>query len=269
MDVFDSAECRKLAGRQSIGIGLGGALLSISSGFLINYLWYGGYIVLSIGLPVGIFALFTLPRGNSPEHKKTAVQEQKAKLDPDVYFYAAAIAMLLFLFSVGTGNLSVHLAAAGIENFSVAAGFGSAVQMLGSAVFGFFFTPLSKRFGDYLIPAAFLMITLGLLILSLCTFSLILMFLGIAIIGMSMSTLNPQCVLSVSKRVNVHTSATGTSLINSVAPGIGTFLSPVIITNVTFSLAGDNTIFRYCFTAFLSLATAAAFFFLCRYRAKR
>ena len=267
VDCFEGDECRRIAGIQAIFLGIGGAALSVSCGALADRLWYGGYIVLMIAIPIGVLALFTVPGGRL----KTGSGEDRApraKFNFDVLYYALAVFLLLFIFTVATGNISVHFDNAGIRNFSTAAGFAVAVQMLGSAAFGFCFRPLSARFGDMLIPAAFVFCAIGLTIINLCDFSLILMYVGIAINGMSMSMLNPQCVMSVSKRVDPSSSAIAGALLHSVAPGIGAFLSPVIITNLTFALAGSSTKFRYQFTAFVALAFAAIFFFCNLRRAK-
>ena len=247
VDCFEGDECRRIAGIQAIFLGIGGAALSVSCGALADRLWYGGYIVLMIAIPIGVLALFTVPGGRL----KTGSGEDRApraKFNFDVLYYALAVFLLLFIFTVATGNISVHFDNAGIRNFSTAAGFAVAVQMLGSA--------------------AFVFCAIGLTIINLCDFSLILMYVGIAINGMSMSMLNPQCVMSVSKRVDPSSSAIAGALLHSVAPGIGAFLSPVIITNLTFALAGSSTKFRYQFTAFVALAFAAIFFFCNLRRAK-
>ena len=269
VDCFEGDECRRIAGIQAIFLGLGGAALSVSCGFLANTLWYGGYIVLMIAIPIGILALFSVPGGRLKAETDGGEKAPRAKFNYDVLYYALAVFLLLFIFTVATGNISVHFDNAGIRNFSTAAGFAVAVQMLGSAAFGFCFRPLSARFGDMLIPAAFVFCAAGLTIINLCDFSLPLMYLGIAINGMSMSMLNPQCVMSVSKRVDPSNSAIAGALLHSAAPGIGAFLSPVIITNITMAIAGNSTKYRYQFTAFVALAFAAIFFFCNLYRSRK
>ena len=268
VDCFEGDECRRIAGIQAIFLGIGGAALSVSCGALANSIWYGGYIVLMIAIPIGILALFSVPGGRLKPSTDTE-KVTRAKFNYDVLYYVLAVFLLLFIFTVATGNISVHFDNAGIRNFSTAAGFAVAVQMLGSAAFGFCFRPLSARFGDMLIPAAFVFCAVGLTIINLCDFSLPLMYIGIAINGMSMSMLNPQCVMSVSKRVDPTNSAIAGALLHSAAPGIGAFLSPVIITNLTFAIAGSSTKYRYQFTAFVALAFALIFFFGNLYRARK
>ena len=268
VDCFEGDECRRIAGIQAIFLGIGGAALSVSCGALANSIWYGGYIVLMIAIPIGILALFSVPGGRLKPSTDTE-KVTRAKFNYDVLYYVLAVFLLLFIFTVATGNISVHFDNAGIRNFSTAAGFAVAVQMLGSAAFGFCFRPLSARFGDMLIPAAFVFCAVGLTIINLCDFSLPLMYIGIAINGMSMSMLNPQCVMSVSKRVDPTNSAIAGALLHSAAPGIGAFLSPVIITNLTFAIAGSSTKYRYQFTAFVALAFALIFFFCNLYRARK
>ena len=76
-------------------------------------------------------------------------------------------------------------------------------------------------------------------------------------------------LVSISKRVDDSTSALASSLANGVAPGLGSFLSPIIITNFTVAVAGNNTNFRYQFVAFLALAFAVVLFLLNKYREKK
>lgn len=266
VDSFSGDECRKLAGYQAVFMGIGAAALSISCGFLTKKIWFSGYLLLSVALPVAALSLLAVPGIKTPARNTPSY---RSSLPHGVLYYALAVFLLLFIFSVGTGNISVHFGNAGIKRFALAAGFAAAVQMLGSALFGLCFRPLSERLGDMLIPLSFLLAGSGLLILDIFDYSLPLMYLGIAVIGMSMAVLSPQCILSVSQLVDETTSAPASALLNSVAPGLGTFLSPVIITNMTTVLAGNDTGFRYRFTAILSFLIAAAFYLSVRSRARK
>ncbi len=75
--------------------------------------------------------------------------------------------------------------------------------------------------------------------------------------GISISLMGPQCAFSTSNCVDVRTSAVASSLINGIGPGVGTFLSPVIYTNLTNAIVEGSTNFRYQFVAFVALGFAA------------
>ena len=79
----------------------------------------------------------------------------------------------------------------------------------------------------------------------------------------------PQCVHSVSKLVDETNSAIATAFLSAVAPGVGAFLSPIVMTNLTLALGGDSTTYRYQFAAFVGLGFAVLIFLLTKYRAVR
>jgi MFS family permease len=161
--------------------------------------------------------------------------------------------LFLFLYIVSSSNISTHLYNANVGN-SAAAGLITAVTMGGGVFAGLFFNKLSSRFGDYLISFAFIVLFIGFTLLNLGHASLALIMLGAFITGMSMSMITPQCLFSVSNIVDASNSSAATSLIVSIAPGIGGFLSPLIITNLTTLLGGDSTNFRFQFVGFTALA---------------
>jgi nanoRNase/pAp phosphatase (c-di-AMP/oligoRNAs hydrolase) len=94
-------------------------------------------------------------------------------------------------------------------------------------------------------------------------------FAAVAVCGASLGFYSPRLVLNVSNLTDPSNSATATMLAFCVSIGAGIFLSPVIITNITFALAGESTRFRYQFTAFICLALAAFTFIKVRRDAKR
>ena len=140
---------------------------------------------------------------------------------------------------------------------------------MGSFCAALLFKKLSPRFGDMLIAMAFCLMFIGFTILNICDFSLVLMYLGIFILGSSLSFVTPQCTYSVSKRVDESTSTLATALLNALAPGVGSILSPYVVTNLTIAIGGDSTNFRYQFTAFFALVIALIVALLNKYRAKK
>ena len=268
VDNFDGDQRRRVAGRQVVFSSLGGIFFCIVGGIVASRLWYGGDLLMMLMIPVAIYSLFVIP---SYKDSTLAYAQscKKSKLNPDTFYYDLWQFFLYFLYLVFANNISVHFARSGISNPSVAAGFAAAVAMVGSFAVSNVFKKLSSRLGDMMIPLAYVMIFIGFSILNLCDHSLILMFLGICITGTSMGMLPPQCVVSVSKRVDESTSAIAMALLMAVAAGLGGFLSPIVTTNVTMALGGESTNFRYQFMAFFALALAVIVFFLNKYRAKK
>ena len=270
VDNFDGEQRRKVAGRQVVFSSLGGIFFCVVGGIVASRLWYGGYLLMMLMIPVAVYSLFVIPSyrdsyigSASPEPGK------KSKLNPDTFYYDLWQFFQYFLYLVFANNISVHFARSGISNPSVAAGFAAAVAMVGSFGVSNVFKKLSTRLGDMMIPLAYVMIFIGYTILNLFDHSLIMMFVGICITGTSMGLLPPQCVVSVSKRVDESTSAIAMAVLMAVAAGLGGFLSPIVTTNVTMALGGESTNFRYQFMAFFSLALAVIVFFLNKYRAKK
>jgi hypothetical protein len=158
----------------------------------------------------------------------------------------------MMISSVGGSNLSTHLAAAGLGNAGTA-GLASAIQMAGGVASGLIYSKLAAKFRDYVISFAFLAIFIGFTVLNLGHSSLLLVFIGVFLVGSSLSMIMPQCLFSVSNCVDPSNSSAATTIIACFAPGAGAFISPVIFTNLTMALGGASTNFRYQFVGVIAL----------------
>jgi MFS family permease len=257
MDRFTPDERRTVAGHQAVFVNMGGFLVGLAGGALASWKWYGGFLVALVGIPIGVMSLMTLPK----ENRKSRAAENKGKLrthlGSEVFFLAAILTVFMMLFVVCNGNIAVHLTLAGFENTTLI-GLVAAAQMAGGAALGLFFVRISSALKYALPAAAFFMLFISYTVLNVFHGSLVLQFIGVFFLGMSLSLIGPYCVIAVSHFVDTSTSAFATSLITGFAPGIGGFLSPVIITNLTRALAGDSTNYRYQFVAFLALGCGVA-----------
>ena len=267
MDRFVMAERQNISGYQSVFVNTGAVLCGFFGGLLASWQWFGGYLIMLAGIPLGIFTLFSLPK----EEKASVTRDKpknKSKVNPNVFYYTAIIIVFMILYAVCSANLAVHLANAGMESTTLA-GTLTSFQMVGGALFGFFFGRISAVVKDYLLVIAFVCLGLGFTILNVFSVSLGWAFVGVFFVGISISMLGPQCVFAASNCVDEHTSAVAASMVNGIAPGVGSFLSPVIITNLTIHLAGESTNYRYQFVAFIALALAAVLAVLTIVRSKR
>ena len=270
VDNFHGAEGRRAAGLQSAANGVGGIALGILGGYLVNFRWYGGYLLLLAGIPIGILVLLSFPKGKLPRVRRGDKTEQRAerkKLHPDVFYYTFFAMMAMFMFLVGVSNISVHLSRTGFENYTAIAGYCTAVMMGGTAVAGAIYKRVSRYLGDYMMTISFIMTFIGYTVLSRFHTSIPAILIGCFIAGSCIGFMMPQCVHSVSKLVDETNSAIATAFLSAVAPGVGAFLSPIVMTNLTLALGGDSTTYRYQFAAFVGLGFAVLLFLLTKYRA--
>ena len=265
--VRSDEERQYISGYQTSFINGGGIVMSLCGGALAGLVWYGGYLMLLLAVPVAIIALFAIPRVK-PRRDQTdkSAGQPREKLHPDVFLYSASIFIFMLIYCVGGSNISTHLAPLGSTALS---GVATAIQMAGGVVCGLFFGTLSIKLRDKMMSLAFVAIFVGMMILSLFPDSVVMSFVGMFICGMAMSMMLPQCMFSTSRVVRESNSALATSLTSCIAPGFGGFFSAMVFTNITHALYGDSTVLRYRFVAIVALVMAVLFFLLVTYREKK
>ena len=266
-DNFSDEERQYISGYQTSFINGGGIVMSLCGGALAGLVWYGGYLMLLLAVPVAIIALFAIPRVK-PRRDQTdkSAGQPREKLHPYVFLYSASIFIFMLIYCVGGSNISTHLAPLGSTALS---GVATAIQMAGGVVCGLFFGTLSIKLRDKMMSLAFVAIFVGMMILSLFPNSVVMSFVGMFICGMAMSMMLPQCMFSTSRVVRESNSALATSLTSCIAPGFGGFFSAMVFTNITHALYGDSTVLRYRFVAIVALVMAVLFFLLVTYREKK
>lgn len=268
-DNFTDDQRQTIAGYQTSCINAGGISMGLLGGVLATAMWYGGYLILLIGLPVAILALFTVPNYKSPSAKSSGESTEKSRLDPGVIYYAVLACIFMAIYGVGGNNISTHIRQ-NIPNVDDAAmaGIAVAVQMGGGVISGLFFGKLSARLGDKIMAVACFALFAGFLIVSLFASSLVMILIGVFVAGMSLSMMLPRCTFAVSTLVDKSTSAWATVIALSVAPSLGGFLSPQVFTRLTIALFGDLTVYRYGFVAATVLVFGLVIVFLTMRRAK-
>lgn len=249
-DNFDEKEREQFTGLQSSFINGGGIMMSLLGGALASVVWFGGYLVLLLGLPVAILGWFTIPR-TKPVNVHKLSKVEKNPLNPKVFYYAFVTLLFMMIYGVCGNNLSTHMS--GLGN-TATVGVATAIQMCGGVVGGLFFRRLSEKLGDMLIPVGYMIVFVGFMLLSLFQNSLPMIFVSVFISGMSMSMLLPRCNLAVTGIVDSTNSATATAIATSVAPSLGGFLAPRVFTTITTSLYGGDTALRFRFVAIVALA---------------
>ena len=254
-DNFNEEERRLTMGYQTSAINFGGIVMSIGGGFLAAMLWYGGYLMLLLGIPVIVLCIVAIPN-DKRAHRQSPdnhAPRARSKLPSDVYYYGVISFVFLLVYNVCGTNISNHLEAAHIGN-TATAGIATAVQMAGGVTAGFLFNRLSAKLKDLLIPLAFFVIFIGFTVVNVGQRSLLAEFVGVFITGSAVSMIVPQSLFSISNLVDASNSAGATAIVNCIMPGLGGFLSPVVFTNLTAAMGGTTTNFRLQFVGLVSLA---------------
>jgi MFS family permease len=266
IDVFDEREFQIIAGMQSSFVNCGGIVLSLAGGFLISRTgrWYSAYATLLVTLPIAFIALKNLPgeeRRASGHGAPTggAASPRPTKLDRGVYRYTLGIFVFMALYCVLSGNIAIHISNYGAGDAGMA-GIALALAMGGGAAAGLVFSKLSSALRDNMAPLAHIELFISYMLLGIFPESGAVILIASFIGGLSLSTMVPHCIFSVSALVDPTNSSTASMLTGTLAPGTGSFLSPIIITNVTRLLFGDSTAARFVFAAVVSAAVAVALF---------
>jgi MFS family permease len=267
-DNFNEEERRLSVGYQTSSINFGGIIMSVGGGFLATLVWYGGYLMLFIAIPVIIASILTVPNDHKKAEHSSGSVHRKSKIPLDVFYYGIFAFFFLLIFNVCGTNISTHIANANLGN-TATAGIATAIQMAGGVFAGFIFNKLSEKVKDMMIAFAFFIVFIGFTVINLGQMSLLAVFIGVFITGMSISIIIPQCLFSTSNRVDASNSAAATSIVNCILPGIGGFLSPGVFTNLTTALAGESTKFRFQFVGFVALAFGILLVFTTIRRTKR
>ena len=268
-DSFNEKELRLTTGLQAFFVNVGGIVFGALGGILATLVWYGGYLLELIGIPVAVLAIFTIPRKKLPPPNPERPVDKK-RLPPDIFYYAFAVFIFFMLyFSCGL-NIAAHLSNNGYPDPAVA-GIASSVQVAGGAIAGLFFSKLSSKLKELMLPLSFLVLFIGFTLLNLGQSVLALNLVAVFLAGMSLSMLFPHCIFSASRYVNETSSATAASFVQAVAPGIGGFVSPLILTNLTAAFYPDisQINLRYQLLGYITLALGVLFLFGNRLRQKR
>ena len=266
-DNFDEKTRNFIMGMQFSCINGGGLLMSLLCGLLTTIVWYGGHLQMLIVIPVIVVAYLVVPK--DAKMRSTAVNSvTRTKLPSRAYYYSSLIVIFMILYNVATVNISTHIAQGNIGDSSTA-GIATALFMGGGVVCGLIFPKLSKTMRDQIFTLNFIIMTIGYALMALFPASLPVTLVAMLICGTSMSLLIPRAIFQVSNLSDPTNSATATMLVCSVAPGIGHFFSPIIMTNLTMAIGGESTRFRFEFTAYICLALAAVMFLYTLRRAKR
>lgn len=261
IDYLSDEERGSVAGLQTAAVNLGGMLLSLFSGMLAAVQWRYAYLVFVAAVPVMLLALKFLP-GKPQAVSNTQNEKSTAKIPLPVWLATLQTGVFAVLYFAFSTNISLLLVEKGITNTTMSGVF-TAVFMLGGCLFGLALTRIMKIAGNKTPSLAFLLLTLSYLTIFFLDGTIPLM-LAAFVGGGSLSIIFPYFLVTIANRVNPTVSVISSSLIVSVGPNFGSFLSPMILTNLSSLLFGDSVAHRFLLSAVLALALSVALYIISR-----
>ena len=251
VDYLDDDERSRIAGIQTAFVNLGGMLLSFLAGVLAGSRWTNAYVVFLLSAPVIFLSLKFIPK-EQPVVKKGAASRRKIPMD--VWLAALQTFIFAILYFAFSTNISMLLVEKQITNTTMS-GIATAIFMLGGCLFGFVFTRTLQLFRQRTAVLAFLLLAVSYLIIYFVDGTvplLIAAFIG----GGSLSIIFPFFLVTIANQVDPSISVISTSLILSVGPNPGSFVSPMILTNLANSIWGEIVAARFLLAAILAVALA-------------
>ena len=252
---YEEEERQVVAGLQTSFVNLGGVVLSLVSGWLAAKLWSNAYLTFALAIPALIMSLRFMP-GIEAEREKEHTESGEAgkRLPARVWLAALQTCVFAVCYFAYSTNISYLLGEKGFDPTAMA-GVATACFMLGGVVCGVLLAKTMKIFRGFTPALAFILVALSYVVLFSAK-NIVVLCAASVVGGGSLSFIFPYLVLTVGGSVEPAQSVAATSMIISVAPNLGSFISPVIITNLAAVLFGDAASCRFLFAAILAVLLA-------------
>lgn len=252
VDYFEPEETAAIAGYQTSAVNLGGVILSILSGIVANARWNSSYLVYLLAFPIVIMCLKFLPKQDKSQVAEAATEsKEKAKMPFIVFAITAetmAFAICYFAFST---NASLLLTERNVTNTSVT-GIATGVFMFGGCVVGFLFNKIMSIMKKNTDVFAFVLLAISYALIYFVPTMPVLMI-GAFIGGGSLSIIFPYALLRIGGKVEPAVTVTATAWILSVGPNFGSFLSPLVLTNLANIMGRSDCSFRFFLAAVIAV----------------
>ncbi len=233
---YEGGERAALMGQFSVMQSVGGIALSLLSGWLAASLWYRAYAVYALGVPVLLCMAFFLPTGE--KRVPPRAESRPLRLDRRLLCNYAIILAFSCLYGGGTTNASLLIAQRQLGDASTA-GIASCFMLLAGAASGMLFGRLNRKIGWHTIPAGFLLIAVGFLLVGVASRLPLLLF-GFALIGAGRGCIYPQVSLQIMRDRSAE-DMPGISAWLFACGTLGAFLSP-LITLLAAALTGSGSV---------------------------
>ena len=258
IDYLGAEERKTVVGRQTAAVNLGGVVLSMCSGILAAQRWNNAYLVFISAIPVLVMCIKYIPQEQVQMRIPKEKSEAKVQMKIPAVVWSCTFQTMIFAafyFTFST-NISLLLAEKSYGESSLA-GTVTAIFMLGGCICGLLFRRVSGILKSKTAIGAFILLAMSFLVIYFID-GLTSLFLAAFIGGGSLSIIFPFFLVSIADHVDPAISVISTSLIISVGPNLGSFLSPMIITNISLLTGNTTVVFRFFVAAVLSLLVACA-----------
>lgn len=259
IDYLDDEERSAVAGLQTAFVNLGGMALSFLAGLLAGTVWSNAYLVFLAAVPVFFLCLRFLPPERAVLQAATD-RRDTAKLPGPVWVATVQTFLFAVLYFAFSTNISLLLVERGVTDTAMS-GLATAVFMLGGCLFGFLFTRLMDLCREQTACLAFVLLAASYLVIY-CLDGIAPLLAAAFVGGGSLSVIFPFFLVTIAGQVDSTSSVMASSLILSVGPNLGSFVSPMILTNLSQFLFGLSVAKRFLLAAGFALILAVALFIL-------
>ena len=262
---YSPEEQQAVSGVESAAVNFGGMVLSILSGALAAGFWSNAYLCFVFAVIPMVLSLLFMPDRSREKNLQPPSAEKgdvPKGLPKEVWLGALQTFIFGILYFTFSTNISFLLGEKGYDATSLA-GLVTGAFMLGGVVCGLLFKWFAGVFRRFTPTAAYLLLAISYFAL---TFShntaaiLLCSFVG----GGSLSFIFPYLLITAGGTASAEANVAASSMIVCVAPNFGSFLSPVILTNLTniFSNWADSRFLLAAVLAFVGAGVLA----LCQLR---
>lgn len=242
---YDEKQRGAIMGIQNTFTNGGGIYLTFVGGFLASIDWHYTYLAYLFGLIPLVLGCIYLPKD------KPAVKGSKQQgggylnVSKKTWLYGVIIFLFITSYTVFGSNVSFVISDRALGS-SAMTGTAMSIFLVGGMLAGPLFNPTERRLHDYTFCIAFLLLTVGFLIVYFAQ-SLTVVFVGALVTGLSMGFAMPTVLLGCTN-CNTVEAATAGCAVAHMAGQIGTVLSAVIYTSAA-SIFSDAADFRFLFAA--------------------
>ena len=260
IDYLEDDERNKVAGIQTAFVNLGGMLLSFFSGILATQRWCNAYLVFLAAAPVLVLSLKCIPAEQNQKKVKAAAGQTKSRIPAIVWLAALQTFLFAILYFAFSTNVSLLISERALGGTSLS-GTATSVFMLGGCLFGFIFNKVMHTCKGATPSVAFLLVAASYLLIYF-TDSVGALMVGAFIGGGSLSLIFPYFLIAIAGKVDASVSVISSSLILSVGPNFGSFVSPMILTNISNAVFGPVVAARFLLAAIAAIVMAVLLFLL-------
>lgn len=229
-----------MLGYSSAVTSIGGIVFQTVGGYLGNIDWHYCFLSGIIAIPFYLFAIIFLPKGSANAERKNgegpSFFKQIGEITPKLWILGIFMTLWEMLYFVFLTTVSVLLVGEKIAN-TAQVGVITSMVTVGGLLMSFFYGRLQKVFKIKILPLAYVVTTLGFILLSF-TYSAIIAGIGALFIGFGYGTSAP-CQLSLANSMVPSDAKSIASSLCYMARGIGGFISVFVFTRIA-SLTGTE-----------------------------